>query len=497
VNSKRPLARVHALYILDNLDALKTETLIAALHDEASGVRESALRIAEKHGDDAVVHAAAKLVDDNDAKVRLQLALSIGEWKQPAAGEALIRLAAREQQDPMMRGALVSSFLPHLSLLAKRPADLPKFNEPILLSALAEKNDAIVLTLVQSILEQAAKLDEKSLRMLRSTLRSFSGAGVSMESLAARNANDVSWSRLIRRKRALMDELKNAGHDREKPASWRGLTATVLIADPEEEAAAVALCGSLLVEPEISESFVELVNHLARSKDWRIPEILTSHWDERTPAQRDAILDVLMNREGWTSTLIAKIKGGSIAASAFDGQRQARLLKHPSADIRKVAGEIFTATANAPRAKVIEAFKPALSLKGDPAKGKAIFAQACIACHQLEGVGRVLGPDLRSVVGHDPDKLLNSILDPSANIEPGFTAYFCELKNGEQLYGIISGESGASIDFKLADASVRNLLRSDIVKLQSSKASLMPDGLEAALTPQSLADLIAYLKVPK
>ena len=39
--------------------------------------------------------------------------------------------------------------------------------------------------------------------------------------------------------------------------------------------------------------------------------------------------------------------------------------------------------------------------------------------------------------------------------------------------------------------------RSDIVKLQSSKASLMPDGLEALLTPQSLADLIAYLKVPK
>ena len=109
----------------------------------------------------------------------------------------------------------------------------------------------------------------------------------------------------------------------------------------------------------------------------------------------------------------------------------------------------------------------------------------------------MLGPDLRSVVGHDPDKLLNSILDPSANIEPGFTAYFCELKSGEQLYGIISGESGGSIDFKLADASARHILRSDIVKLQSSKASLMPDGLEAVLTPQSLADLIAYLKVPK
>jgi putative heme-binding domain-containing protein len=104
---------------------------------------------------------------------------------------------------------------------------------------------------------------------------------------------------------------------------------------------------------------------------------------------------------------------------------------------------------------------------------------------------------LRSVAGHEPSKLLSSILDPSAIIEPGFTAYFCELKNGEQLYGIISGESGGSIAFRLVDTTVRNILRGDIVKLQSSKASLMPDGLEALFTPQLLADLIAYLKVPK
>ncbi len=45
--------------------------------------------------------------------------------------------------------------------------------------------------------------------------------------------------------------------------------------------------------------------------------------------------------------------------------------------------------------------------------------------------------------------------------------------------------------------TVRNILRGDIVKLQSSKASLMPDGIEALFTPQSLADLIAYLKLPK
>jgi putative heme-binding domain-containing protein len=146
---------------------------------------------------------------------------------------------------------------------------------------------------------------------------------------------------------------------------------------------------------------------------------------------------------------------------------------------------------------VLEKFKPALQLKGDAASGKTVFAQACMSCHKLEGVGLELGPDLRSVVLHDAEKLFNSILDPSAIIEPGFMAYHCTLKSGEQLYGIVNTETSNSLTLKLPGNVVRSVLRSDIVSLKSANLSLMPDGLEAALTPQSLADLIAYLQAPK
>ena len=101
------------------------------------------------------------------------------------------------------------------------------------------------------------------------------------------------------------------------------------------------------------------------------------------------------------------------------------------------------------------------------------------------------------MVQHDAEKLLNSILDPSAIIEPGFMAYHCTLKNGEQLYGVIATETSASLTLKMAGNVTKSVLRSDIEKLQSTGASLMPEGLEAALTPQSLADLIAYLQTPK
>lgn len=301
----------------------------------------------------------------------------------------------------------------------------------------------------------------------------------------------------MRQKAKLIAHLQSLAKEENRPASSRAFLASMLLSDPQEEAAGVALLGHLIGVREHAEPFAELVSLLAQSSDPAIPGFLLQDWESRTPAQREPILEAMMSREAWAVALLGHVRDRKIDAASFDFQRQARLLKHPSKDVRTLAEQIFARTANSPRAAVIEAFRPALALQGDPARGKAVFGQVCIACHQLEGVGRVLGPDLRSVVEHDPEKLMNSILDPSAIIEPGFTAYFCELKNGEQLYGIIAGETGGSVTLKLADTSTRNILRSDIVKLQSSKASLMPDGLEALLTPQSLADLISYLKVPK
>ena len=131
--------------------------------------------------------------------------------------------------------------------------------------------------------------------------------------------------------------------------------------------------------------------------------------------------------------------------------------------------------------KIIERFKPSLSLAGNAAQGKIIFSQACVACHQLEGVGLPIGPDLRSVAQHPAAKLVASILDPSADIQPGFAAYFCERNNGEQVYGIITGETGSSLTFKMLDGSVRTVLRNDLKSLQSSNVSLMPEGLETNL----------------
>ena len=100
------------------------------------------------------------------------------------------------------------------------------------------------------------------------------------------------------------------------------------------------------------------------------------------------------------------------------------------------------------------------------------------------------------MIQHPPEKLLVNILDPNADVQPGFHAFQATLTGGEELYGIIAAETGNSVLLKLADGSVRTLLRSQIESLRGSDLSLMPEGLEAGLTSQDLADLIAFLKTP-
>jgi len=115
----RPSARLHALCTLDGLHALKPDLIERALSDPHPGIRINALRLAEPRLTPAILAAAAKLVDDPDPKVRLQLACTLGEWKDHRAGQALGRLAVANHGDKFILAAVMSSAVPHcLALVA-------------------------------------------------------------------------------------------------------------------------------------------------------------------------------------------------------------------------------------------------------------------------------------------------------------------------------------------------------------------------------------------
>src|SRR5439155_24222962 len=103
--SAEPRARLHALWSLEGLGALQEATVIRALKDPDAGVREHAVRLAERRL--VSPQPLLSLVDDPSPRVRFQLALTLGEFR--GKTRALARLAARDGADPYLRAAILSS----------------------------------------------------------------------------------------------------------------------------------------------------------------------------------------------------------------------------------------------------------------------------------------------------------------------------------------------------------------------------------------------------
>lgn len=152
-----------------------------------------------------------------------------------------------------------------------------------------------------------------------------------------------------------------------------------------------------------------------------------------------------------------------------------------------------------PAALGAEKFPPLadlMKLKGDAAKGQAMFMQAgCVACHQVKGQFINFGPDLTQIGNKlSKDGLFTAILYPSAAVEHSFGGISITTKEGLQVMGYVISETGEELTLKVAGGAAMPVKKSGIVKREEMKDSLMPPGLAAAIGPQGLADLVAYLQ---
>jgi hypothetical protein len=79
-NSAEGTARLHALWTLEGLGALEEDLIQKALRDEEPGVRENAIKLAEKRlsGSSGLMDVLAEMSDDPSDRVRYQLILTLG-----------------------------------------------------------------------------------------------------------------------------------------------------------------------------------------------------------------------------------------------------------------------------------------------------------------------------------------------------------------------------------------------------------------------------------
>ena len=161
--------------------------------------------------------------------------------------------------------------------------------------------------------------------------------------------------------------------------------------------------------------------------------------------------------------------------------------------VQAAAIKIVGPPSDSNRQAVVAQFLPCLNLKGIRAHGREIYLQRCSSCHRLEGQGHQLGPDLVTVKSSGKEKMLVNIIDPNREVAPQFQAYEVELKDGDSLVGIIVNQTDTSLTVRQPYGKEDVVLLSNIARKKSQNLSLMPEGVEAGLKPQDLADLLEYI----
>lgn len=152
------------------------------------------------------------------------------------------------------------------------------------------------------------------------------------------------------------------------------------------------------------------------------------------------------------------------------------------------------ATLTPPAAALTAADIIAALPQADASRGRSIFhAAGCIACHRVGAEGAAFGPDLSELGARgNVERIIRSILEPSAEIVEGFGLHAYTTRNGRTVAGRILEESQSAIWVIQPDNEVVTLLRAEVVKETSMPASVMP-AFDRAMSAGDLAALVAWL----
>jgi putative heme-binding domain-containing protein len=488
------------------MGALEPELLGSMLDDAAAEVRLHAARLAEPLAGSSreLARKLCSLADDPDLRVRYQAAFSLGELPGDEATAALARIYQRDGDDPWMRLAVLSSAKGRSHTLAMllveqignqgrngpevRPTveRAARIVEPLAVLVAREGSQTQIAQLVAAL----RKLPEEGRAVADAAL------GGLVAGLGGARAGRLAQLR------AASPEV-----DRALAELARSAEATALDerATPPQRAAALATLG--LVGPgELIPRLEPLVHHLQPSEvqlaalraldavgSERLLGVVIERWSSLSPAVRREALEVVLARRQRIEPALEAIQSEALPLGQIDPARLKQLAEHQSASVRRRTARLLEALKLPRREAVVAEYRDVLKLPGDAERGRAAFRKTCSACHQLEGVGKVVGPDLAAIRNRGAEAILLAVLDPNREVNPQYASYVAATDDGRTLTGTIAAETATSITLRRAEGAEDTLLRSQIEALKSTGLSLMPEGIERELSRQDLADLVAYL----
>jgi len=139
-------------------------------------------------------------------------------------------------------------------------------------------------------------------------------------------------------------------------------------------------------------------------------------------------------------------------------------------------------------------------LGGDPRRGAGIFwghpTAQCIRCHSFNDYGGIAGPRMNGIAKKlTHEQILESLIEPSARIAPGYGIVVLELKNAKKISGILQEENTDGYVMKVGDKPDTLVSKLDVVKKTDSPSSMPP--MHYLLTKKEIRDVVSFLATLK
>ena len=140
---------------------------------------------------------------------------------------------------------------------------------------------------------------------------------------------------------------------------------------------------------------------------------------------------------------------------------------------------------------------------GDPVAGESLFygRANCAQCHEVNGRGGIVGPDLSSAGRLTPDAVRQKILDPRAAIAPvpggrggpAPVTVVARTRDGREIRGVRRNQDTLSLQMVDASGQLHLLDIRTLASVTVENTSLMPGDYRARLSAADVTNIVAYL----
>jgi putative membrane-bound dehydrogenase-like protein len=524
IEGTSPVGRVHALWTLQGLGGVTVGMLERALRDPVAGVRENAVRLAHPiwmfDSTGRAREALRSVERDTDPKVMFQFLLTLG-YLGPDTRVTRHRLLFEHVEDEWVQIAALSAerlnaedfFRDAVNTVTDRdtPGRRALFTR---LGAMVAAGDAVAAT--RSLVAESLRSADAASQWWRSATLDGVASGLRPDARRSAAFDDerrvlaASVSRgasaPLRRSALRLLEVLGLGSGQEVVLSDALRTARSAIAGVEERVDAIRLLAlgsgakdaaaftAILSEADPAPVQVAAVRALSDAVGDASASTFVGLWDRWTPAVRDEAVRSMTRTPARARVLIDAVAAGTVRATEIDRPLRIRLMMLADDELRGRARQLFAESPAASK-DALARFARAADLRGDRARGQAVFTRVCSTCHLYRGSGgSAYGPDLGEVRNRLPLSLMTDIIDPNHSIADGYELWTVELADGTTAAGIVGAETPTSITFRAPGGAETTIPRERIKSMRIADLSAMPEGLASQIDVQQMADLIAFIK---